>query len=113
VFVSGTVGIDACTGRCPETGLAQLEIIFEIIGSALRGAGSSLADVVRCRVFMTDATDLDAVLEALAVQFADVRPANTTIICHLPVPGAKVEIEVTARLRSGPAPSAQQHPPPS
>jgi enamine deaminase RidA (YjgF/YER057c/UK114 family) len=33
----------------------------------------------------------------LAEKFADIRPANTTIICQLPVAGARVEIEVSAR----------------
>ena len=41
--------------------------------------------------------DVAAVSAALKRRFGAARPANTTICCPLPVDGAKVEIEVTAR----------------
>jgi enamine deaminase RidA (YjgF/YER057c/UK114 family) len=57
-----------------------------------------LADVVRNRVYITDADELMAVAKVLGERFGPNPPANTTLVCVLPVPGARVEIEVTARL---------------
>jgi enamine deaminase RidA (YjgF/YER057c/UK114 family) len=57
----------------------------------------SIDDVVQSRIFLTDGSCLDEVIRVLAEKFANVRPTNTTVICQLPVPKAKVEIEVTAR----------------
>ena len=97
VFVSGTVGIDPSTGKIPEDVGEQTRLIFRIINTALEEADAGLSDVVRTRVFLTSRDHLDAVVEVLADVFAEIRPTNTTVICQLPPPEAKVEIEVTAR----------------
>lgn len=96
VHMSGTVGLDPDTKTLPPTAAAQTVNIFRIIESTLAEAGASLNDVVRCRVYLTDAADLADVVKILGEKFRDIRPANTTLICQIPAPGAKVEIEVTA-----------------
>lgn len=96
VHVSGTVGMDPETKTLPPGALEQAENIFRIIEDTLARAGASLEDVVRNRVFITDAAHLDDVVKVLGKKFGSIRPANTTLICQIPVPGAKVEIEVTA-----------------
>lgn len=97
IHVSGTVGVDPETKILPEGAVAQTRNIFRIIEATLAEAGATLADVVRNRVYITDASDLMDVAKILGEKFGDVRPANTTLICQIPVPDAKVEIEVTAR----------------
>jgi enamine deaminase RidA (YjgF/YER057c/UK114 family) len=99
IFVSGTAATDPVTGEIPEGAEAQTRAIFDIIEGVLARADAGLEDVVRCRVYLTDAADLEGVFRIIGVKFRDVRPANTTIICKLPVPKARVEIEVTARRR--------------
>lgn len=97
VIVSGTVGTDPQSGVMPESVEQQTRNSFTTIEMALRQAGSSLEDVLRCGVYLTTADDLHEVAKLLAEKFGRVRPANTTIVCQLPVPGAKIEIEVLAR----------------
>ncbi|MFN0182500.1 MAG: RidA family protein [Aquabacterium sp.] len=96
IFVSGTVGANA-DGSFARTAKAQAERAFEIIESALQQARSSLDDVVRVHVYLASARDLGPVAAVLKARLGQARPANTTVCTPLVVPGAKVEIEVTAR----------------
>lgn len=97
IHVSGTVGSDPRTGEMPDDVGAQLENIFSTIATALARFDAGFADIVRMRVYLTSADILMPVAAALRERFEDHRPANTTLICGIPAPGAKVEIEVTAR----------------
>jgi enamine deaminase RidA (YjgF/YER057c/UK114 family) len=69
------------------------------IADALAAAGAALADVVRVRYILPDATDFEACWPALRAAFGDVRPAATMIRAGLFDPRMKIEIEVTARRR--------------
>jgi enamine deaminase RidA (YjgF/YER057c/UK114 family) len=80
----------------PDPG-RQAQRCFEIIAQALDDAGATLADVVRSRVYLVDATDFAAVSTVHGEVFRDVRPANTTVVvAELLDPAWKVEIEVEA-----------------
>ena len=98
VHVSGTIGADPVTREIPAAIEDQVANSLATITAALAEAGASLADVVRNRVYITDAGELMAVARLLGASFGANPPANTTLICGIPVPGARVEIEVTARL---------------
>jgi enamine deaminase RidA (YjgF/YER057c/UK114 family) len=100
IHISGTVGGDPQTGVMPESVEEQLANIFRIIGGTLSHFGAGFADVTRTRVYIVSGDVLLPVAAALKAHFADHPPANTTLICGIPAPGAKVEIEVSAR-RSG------------
>ena len=97
IHVSGTVGTDPETRILPESAEEQTKNIFKTIDATLAEADASLKDVVRFRVYITDAEYLQDVIKVMGDKFGDIRPANTTLICQIPVPEAKVEIEVTAR----------------
>ena len=96
IHVSGTVGADLVTQTIPEDAGEQARNIFAIIEPVLASEGAGLADVVRSRIFLTDAAHLPAILPVLAEKFGTCRPTNTTLVCGIPAPGAKVEMEVTA-----------------
>jgi enamine deaminase RidA (YjgF/YER057c/UK114 family) len=100
IAVSGTIGADPRSGRMPESAEEQARNSFNVIESALRQAGASLSNVVHCRVFVTGVDHVQDIVHVLAEKFDHIRPANTTVICQLPVPEAKVEIEVLARLKA-------------
>jgi enamine deaminase RidA (YjgF/YER057c/UK114 family) len=75
----------------------QARRCLDIIGQALAEAGATLADVVRTRIYLVDAADFDAVATVHGQVFADVRPANTTlVVAALLNPAWRVEIEVEA-----------------
>ena len=67
----------------------------------LEGEGSSLDDVVKTTVFLTDIADFSAMNEVYVEAFGDHRPARSTIgVAALPL-GASVEIELWARPPAG------------
>lgn len=104
-MVSGTMGPDPQSGAMPESAEEQARNSFATIERALREGGGSLSDVVRCRVYITATDHVQDIVRVLAEKFDEIRPANTTVICQLPVPDAKVEIEVLAKLQGAAAKS--------
>ncbi len=99
-FVSGTIGVDPVSKVLPKDAETQARNSIATIAAALDQAGMTLSDVVHCRVYITDIAVLDDVAKVLRESFDKHRPANTTLICGIPAPGALVEIEATARRSS-------------
>ncbi|HLZ38439.1 MAG TPA: RidA family protein [Mycobacteriales bacterium] len=98
VLVSGTAPVwpDASCDPDPER---QALRCLDIIVAALTDAGAGVRDVVRTRMFVTDAAHADAVGRAHRLRFAEVRPAATmVVVAGLLDPRWKVEIEVEAVL---------------
>jgi enamine deaminase RidA (YjgF/YER057c/UK114 family) len=96
VWVSGTAPILPGDADPPANAYEQAVICLEIIGRALAEAGASLDDVVRTRIYVTRAADIDAVGRAHAEAFATARPATTGIVTQLLDPRWLVEIEAEA-----------------
>ena len=101
IYVSGTLGDDPDTGDLPDDVAEQARNALSAIDDTLVQAGASIRNVVQARVYLTDGADLSAVASVLGDVFRDIRPANTLIVCQIPRPGAKVEIEVTASIAKG------------
>jgi enamine deaminase RidA (YjgF/YER057c/UK114 family) len=97
VYVSGTTATDA-DGNIVGAGdvAAQTEAIIRKIERALIEAGSGLVDVVRTRIYVTDADDWEAVGRVHGRYFGEVRPANTLVEVSRLVGEYLVEIEVDA-----------------
>jgi enamine deaminase RidA (YjgF/YER057c/UK114 family) len=101
VFVSGTTGFDYSTMSIPDGLLEQTEQCLKNIEAALRQAGASLADVVRVRYILPNAAEFPECWPVLRKYFGEIRPAATMISAGLADPRMRIEIEVTARKRSG------------
>ena len=84
-WVSGTAPLMAM--RC-----------IEILGFALGEAGATLDDVVRTRIYVTDAALIEDVGRAHRAAFDRARPATTGIVTRLLDPRWLVEIEAEAYL---------------
>jgi enamine deaminase RidA (YjgF/YER057c/UK114 family)/chorismate mutase len=98
VLVSGT-GPVWPDGSCPADAGTQAHRCFEIIGTALASAGADWSDVVRTRMFLTDAEVADQVSTVHGELFAETRPAATmVIVAGLLDPRWKVEIEAEAEV---------------
>jgi len=95
IHVSGTGPVGADDGDAT----AQTRRIFEIIQTALESAGARLEDIVRTRMFLTDADDWQAVGRVHGELFATIRPAATmVVVAKLLNPSWRVEIEADAVL---------------
>jgi enamine deaminase RidA (YjgF/YER057c/UK114 family) len=96
VFVAGTAPIMPGDADPPATAFEQAGVCLAIIGRALAEAGASLDDVVRTRIYVTDASLIDEVGRAHGAAFAKARPATTGIVTTLLDPRWLVEIEAEA-----------------
>lgn len=96
VWVSGTAPILPGDADPPDDAYEQATICLGIIGRALADAGASLDQVVRTRIYLVDADDIDEVGRAHVEAFAKVRPATTAIVAELLDPRWRVEIEAEA-----------------
>jgi 2-iminobutanoate/2-iminopropanoate deaminase len=97
VFTAGQVALDPTTGTVIEGGIeAQTARVLENLAAVLAAAGSSLSQVVKTTVFLTDMADFPAMNQVYAEEFGDHKPARATVaVAGLPL-GVRVEIEVVA-----------------
>jgi enamine deaminase RidA (YjgF/YER057c/UK114 family) len=90
VAVAGTTGAGDDLVAQTRDALRRIEI-------ALQQAGAALADVVRCRMFVTDISRWREVARVHAEVFGDIRPAATMVeVAALISPELLVEVEVDA-----------------
>jgi enamine deaminase RidA (YjgF/YER057c/UK114 family) len=81
---------------------AQTKVTLEnVIAGALAQVGYTLADVVRSRIYLSNAEDMDAVGKAHGEIFSEIRPAATMLAgIKFINPKMLVEIEVDAWKRN-------------
>jgi 2-iminobutanoate/2-iminopropanoate deaminase len=97
VFVSGQAGRDPATGQLASDVTAQTEQVLKNIATILEAAGSGMAHVLRCGVFLVDMKDFPKMNEIYARAFGSHRPARTTVqVAGLPGDGLLVEIDAVA-----------------
>jgi enamine deaminase RidA (YjgF/YER057c/UK114 family) len=98
VVVSGTAPIWADGSVDPDPKV-QARRCLEIMLAALVEAGGRAEDVVRTRMFITDAADAGVIGEAHGEVFSGIRPASTMVVVNgLLDPRWKVEMELEAML---------------
>ena len=97
VYTAGQVGLDPAKGEIVPGGVAgETAQVMKNLTAVLRGAGLTLADVVKTTVFLVDMNDFQAMNEVYGKEFPASPPARTTVaVAGLPR-GARVEIECVA-----------------
>ena len=84
----------------------QARRCLEIIKEALENAGSSMNDVVRTRVILTNIDDWKSVIEVRAEYFKDIRPVDTIMqVTRFVNPEWLVEFEADAVVSDGSEPT--------
>jgi 2-iminobutanoate/2-iminopropanoate deaminase len=97
VYTAGQVGIDPASGELVPGGVKeQTARVLQNLTAVLRGAGLTLADVVKTTVFLVDMQDFAGMNEVYGVAFSTSPPARTTIAALGLPKGARVEIECVA-----------------
>ena len=99
ILVSGTTATHgAGTTVCPGDVEGQTVYIFDKIAASLEALGGTLADVVRTRIYMRDASRWEPVAGVHARYFGAVRPVNTLLQIGALVGDCEVEIEAEAEI---------------
>jgi enamine deaminase RidA (YjgF/YER057c/UK114 family) len=102
VRIGAHVAVAGTTGAGPAGDIAaQTRDALRRIEIALHQAGSSLGDVVRTRIFVTDISRWREVGAVHAEVFGQIRPASTMVeVAALITPELMVEIEADAYVES-------------
>jgi 2-iminobutanoate/2-iminopropanoate deaminase len=79
-----------------ETAGEQTKIVLENVATVLAAAGATLADVVKCNVYLADISDFDEMNAVYGQVFPPPLPARTTVGAALR--GILVEIDCVAVL---------------
>jgi 2-iminobutanoate/2-iminopropanoate deaminase len=97
IFVSGQTPIDPATQQLISGSIAeQTERVLRNIEAILQQAGSSMAKVVRCGVFLKDMNDFAAMNEVYAKFFPSDPPARSTVQAARLPKDCQVEIDAIA-----------------
>lgn len=104
IEVAGTAPIaDDGTPFAPGDAGAQARRCIEVAARALEELGSGLHQVVRTRIYLTRAQDMEAAIAAHGAVFGRVRPVCTAlIVAQLLDPEWLLEIEFEADARAEP-----------
>jgi 2-iminobutanoate/2-iminopropanoate deaminase len=96
IFVSGQGPIDPVTDKLSPGDIKhQTNIILSNIKRILEAAGATMADVIRCGVFLKDGADFPQMNQVYSEFFASNTPARTTVVCGF-VADMRVEIDCVA-----------------
>lgn len=96
VFVSGNGGYVDKDGQKVLGIVAQTRQCMENIKQVLEAANSSLFDVVKTTIFITNTDDFAQMSETYKGYFPKDRPARSTVVCGLVNPDMLIEIECIA-----------------
>lgn len=97
IFVSGQIPLDPETGELVPGGIReQTDRVLQNIRAILEAAGSSLDQVVKATVYLTDLNDFSEMNEVYARYFPGEKPARATVqVSRLPR-DARIEMDVIA-----------------
>jgi 2-iminobutanoate/2-iminopropanoate deaminase len=96
LFTAGQVGVDPATGQLKGSSIGeQTEQALKNIEAILKAAGSSMEQVVKTTVFISDFGNFEEMNRVYAKFFPTRRPARSAVQVVL-YDGFKVEIEAVA-----------------
>jgi len=99
LYASGQIGLDAKLGEMVGEGVeAQARQVTQNLTAVLQEAGASTSDILKVNIFLLDMEDFPLVNTIYAQWLGEHRPARATVaVAALPL-GAKVEMDLIARL---------------
>jgi 2-iminobutanoate/2-iminopropanoate deaminase len=96
IYLSGQGPIDPITDKLTSGDIQhETRQVLKNIRTILEGCGATLADVVKCSVFLKDGSEFKAMNEVYTEFFGANRPARTTVVCEFVNP-MRVEIDCVA-----------------
>jgi 2-iminobutanoate/2-iminopropanoate deaminase len=99
LFCSGQIPLEPSTGELVKEDIeGQTRRCLENLAAICEAAGGSLAQAVRCTVYLVDMNDFTRVNEAYAAFFDDDPPARVAVAVSALPKGADVEIDAVVAL---------------
>ena len=100
LYLSGQLGYDSETAKLVEGGIAaETRKTLENIKAILEKHGSSMAEVVKCTVFLADIKEWAAMNEVYVTYFPSNPPARSALGSSGLALGARTEIECMATVK--------------
>ena len=97
LFVSGQGPVDSSTDKLSFGDIRhETRLVLGNIQRILEGCGASMADVVKCSVFLAQADEFAGMNEVYAEFFGENKPARTTVVANFVIPPMRVEIDAVA-----------------
>lgn len=101
LFTAGQVALDPTTGVLVEGGIEpETERVMANVSAVLEAAGSSWGDVLKTTIFLVDMSDFTMVNAIYGRFMTDPPPARSTVAVAALPKGARIEVEVIARLHA-------------
>jgi len=99
LYASGQIGLDPKLGKMVADDVeAQAKQVTKNLTAVLQEAGASTSDILKVNIFLLDMEDFPLVNTIYAEWLGEHRPARATVaVAALPL-GAKVEMDLIARL---------------
>ena len=98
IFTSGLLPVDPVTGEIYSGDVqVQTEIILKNLENILKEAGTTLKNVLKTTVYMTDLTKFAEMNATYETFFQDNPPARTTVQVNALPKGSAVAIEAVAK----------------
>ncbi|KFC69344.1 Endoribonuclease L-PSP [Bosea sp. LC85] len=98
VMLSGTTGYNYASSTLAKGAREQTLQLFRNASAAFSQAGATLADVVRVRMYLSQAAHHEEIMAVFAETFRGVNPACTTVEAGLFDPEILVEMDMDAIL---------------
>lgn len=96
IYVSGMGPVDPATDQLSIGDIRhETRLVLSALQRILESAGATMADVVKCHVYLVDAADFPAMNEVYGEFFGANKPARTTVVSGLVAP-MHVEIDCIA-----------------
>ena len=99
LYCSGQIGLVPESGQLVADDVeSQARQVMQNLAAVLDAAGAGLSDILKVNIYLTDMGDFPKVNEIYAAWLSDHRPARATVaVAALPL-GARVEMDLVARI---------------
>ena len=99
LYTSGQIALDPASGELVGGGFgAEARRVFANLEAVLAAADCRFADVLKATVYLADMDDFPALNAVYAESFGDHKPARSTVQAAALPKGARVEIDLVARI---------------
>ena len=99
LFTSGQIALDPASGEMANADFeTEARRVLANLGAVLESAGCGFQDVVKATVYLADMNDFAKLNAIYAQAFGDHKPARSTVQAAALPRGARVEIDLVARL---------------